>query len=243
MIIAVSGKGGVGKTVFSALTIKYLTSIGKKVLAVDADPDANLAEALGVERENSIGDIREELQRTQHKIPGGLTKEAFLQRRIHEIISEHKGFDLLVMGRAEGQGCYCWVNNILRENIDRLSANYDYTIIDCEAGLEHLSRRTTKDVDIMFVVLDQSKLSLNTALRIKGLAKEVDINFKKLFLVQNKGQNKNFEKEAEKAGIKVIGILPEDKEIMRLYSEGKAIIGIDKKAGAFEGVKGIWGNI
>ena len=103
MIIAVSGKGGVGKTVFSALTIKYLTSMGKKVLAVDADPDANLAEALGVECENSIGGIREELQRTQHKIPAGLTKESYLQRRILEIISEHKGFDLLVMGRAEGQ--------------------------------------------------------------------------------------------------------------------------------------------
>jgi len=224
------------------LTIKYLTSKGKKVLAVDADPDANLAEALGVEVENSIGGIREELQKIQHKIPGGLTKEAFLQRKIQEIISEHKGFDLLVMGRAEGQGCYCWVNNILRENIDKLSANYDFTIIDCEAGLEHLSRRTTKDVDIMFVVLDQSRLSLNTALRIKELAKEVDINFKKLFIVQNKGQNKNFEKEAGKEGIKVIGVLPEDNEIVRLYSEGKAITGISEKANAYYSVKQVWEN-
>ena len=134
------------------------------------------------------------------------------------------------------------MNNILRENIDRLSANYDYTIIDCEAGLEHLSRRTTKDVDIMFVVLDQSKLSLNTALRIKELAKEVDINFKKLFLVQNKGQNKNFENEAGKLGVNVIGILTNDDGIVKLYSEGRAIIGIGSGSEAFNAVKKIWEN-
>lgn len=240
MIIAVSGKGGVGKTVFSAMTIKYLTSIGKKLLAVDADPDANLAEALGVGVENTIGGIREELQKTQHKIPGGISKEAYLQRKIQEIISEHKGFDLLVMGRAEGQGCYCWVNNILRENIDKLSANYDYTIIDCEAGLEHLSRRTTKDVDLMIIVMDQSRLALSTAKRIKVLAKEVGINFKRIGAVINRGDNEIFTKELKKEGIEVLGSMPEDKEITRIYSEGKAIMGIGDNAMAYSATQDIW---
>ena len=189
MIIAVSGKGGTGKTLLSSLLIKALSETGKDILAIDADPDSNLPEALGVEVLKTVGDVREELKMDTAKgtYPRIMNKWDILDYKIMESVVETPEFDLLVMGRPEGSGCYCAVNNMLRKIIETLSANYDYIVIDTEAGLEHLSRRTTQNVDIMLVVTDKSKRGILTAQRIGELSNELDINFKKMFhLVVNR---------------------------------------------------------
>ena len=168
MIIAVSGKGGTGKTLVSSLLIKILSETGKDVLAIDADPDSNLPEALGVEVVKTVGDIREELKQetAEGKIPAGMNKWDILDYKIMESVVESPEFDLVVMGRPEGSGCYCAVNNMLRKIIETLSSNYDFIIIDTEAGLEHLSRRTTQNVNVMLIVTDISKRGFLTAQRI-----------------------------------------------------------------------------
>ncbi|MCX7661102.1 MAG: AAA family ATPase, partial [Candidatus Omnitrophica bacterium] len=143
--IAVSGKGGTGKTTISALIIRTLIEDKKiPILAVDADPNSNLYLSLGAKFNRTIADLREEVR---DNTPSGFSKTDYFNLKLQEAISENNGFDLLVMGRPEGQGCYCSVNNLLREYLTRLSKNYPFVVIDCEAGLEHLSRRTSDDLD------------------------------------------------------------------------------------------------
>ena len=188
MIIAVSGKGGTGKTLISSLLIKSLSDTKQDILAIDADPDSNLPESLGIDVQKTVGDVREELKEDTAKgrIPTGMNKWDILDYKIMESIIETPKFDLLAMGRPEGSGCYCAVNNMLRRIIENLSSNYDVIIIDTEAGLEHLSRRTTQNVDVMLVVTDKSKRGMLTAKRIGKLADDLDIKFKELYLVLNR---------------------------------------------------------
>lgn len=229
MIIAVSGKGGTGKTLVSSLIIKALTKTGKDILAIDADPDSNLPEALGVQVERTVGDIREELKKdtAARKIPAGMNKWDILDYRIMESILETPKFDILVMGRPEGSGCYCAVNNMLRKIIENLSQNYDIIVIDTEAGLEHLSRRTTQNVDIMLLVTDKSKRGILTAQRIGELAEDLDIKFKDIFLILNRvgPENKEIIKDKVRdTGIEIVGIIPEDEKIAEYDIEGKPLI-------------------
>ncbi len=229
MIIAVSGKGGTGKTLVSSLIIKALSNTGKDLLAIDADPDSNLPEALGVEVEKTVGDIREELkQDTQTgKIPAEMNKWDILDYKIMESVVETPEFDLLVMGRPEGSGCYCAVNNMLRKIIETLSSNYDIIIIDTEAGLEHLSRRTTQNVDIMLVVTDNSKRGMLTAQRIGELSGELDITFQKMFLLINRVKPEKQEEirnKADETGLKVIGIIYEDDDVAEYDIQGKPLV-------------------
>ena len=165
-VLSVSGKGGTGKTLIAALLIREILALCEDacVLAVDADADANLADALGVSFFKTVGDIREEILEEKHREFFDLRTR--FEAEIASILVEERGFDLLVMGRPEGPGCYCPVNHILRKAIDTLSQNYDYTVIDCEAGLEHLSRRTTQNVDLMIVVLDETMKSIKTAVNL-----------------------------------------------------------------------------
>ena len=215
---AVSGKGGTGKTVFSALLVRELVKRGT-VLAIDADADSNLPEVLGVEVEGTVGDIREELLRKKYELPPEYTKDVWLEGKTLEILSENKGFDLLVMGRPEGPECYCMVNNLLRRIIDMLSNNYDYTVIDSEAGLEHISRRTTIGVQDMIVVTDGSQQSLNTALRIRKLTQDLRARFDHLYVVINKARNPDA-KKVEMTGLHFLGCIPYDPEIETACSEG-----------------------
>lgn len=215
---AVSGKGGTGKTVFSALLVRELIKRGT-VLAIDADADSNLPEVLGAEVYGTVGDIREELLKRKNELPPEYTKDVWLEGKTYEILSENKGFDLLVMGRPEGPDCYCMVNNLLRRIIDMLSKNYDYTVIDSEAGLEHISRRTTIGVQDMIVVTDGSQQSLNTAVRIKKLTQELKARFDHLYLVINRARNPDVEK-AEMTGLQVLGTIPYDPEIENACSNG-----------------------
>lgn len=229
MIIAVSGKGGTGKTLVSSLLVKVLSETGKNILAIDADPDSNLPEALGVDVEKTVGDVREELKQdtAARKIPTGVNKWDILDYKIMESVVETPKFDLLVMGRPEGSGCYCAVNNMLRKIIETLSSNYDVIVIDTEAGLEHLSRRTTQNVDIMLVVTDISKRGMLTAQRIGELSSELDITFQKMFLVLNRVKPENEEeirKKADKTGLEVIGTIYEDDLVEDYDIEGKPLI-------------------
>jgi CO dehydrogenase maturation factor len=229
LIIAVSGKGGTGKTLVSSLLIRELSKLSRDVLAIDADPDSNLPEALGVEVEKTVGDVREELKKdtTQGNIPKGMNKWDILDYKIMESIIETPNYDLLVMGRPEGSGCYCAVNNMLRKIIENLSANYDYIVIDTEAGLEHLSRRTTQNVDVMLVVTDDSKRGMLTAQRIGGLSGELEISFKDLFLILNRVKSQMEDAVTEKAqetGLEIVAVIQEDAEVTQYDLEGKPLV-------------------
>lgn len=183
---AVAGKGGVGKTTFAALAIRHINSTtGEVVLAVDADPNANLHAKLGVSIGRTIGDLREELLEKVDELPAGVSKQEHVEYQVRLALTEGDGFDLLTMGRQEGPGCYCYINNILRTFVDSLSDKYDHVVMDNEAGMEHLSRRTTRAVDVLFVVSDASKASLDAAVRIAALAREMDLKIGRMALVRN----------------------------------------------------------
>jgi len=231
VIIAVSGKGGTGKTLISSLLIKSLKGSGRDILAIDADPDSNLPEALGIEVKRTVGDVREELKKdaAAGNIPQEANKWDILDYKIMESVIETPEFDLLVMGRPEGSGCYCALNNMLRKIIGTLSSNYDIIVIDTEAGLEHLSRRTTQNVDIMLVVTDTSKRGILTAQRIGELSKELDISFDESYLIVNRvkqGKEDEILKKVSETGLNVIGTIYEDEIVSKYDLEGKPLINL-----------------
>jgi len=237
-VIAVSGKGGVGKTLVAALLVRGLSERkAGSILAIDADPDANLADALGVSVEKTIGDLREEISKG---IPPTVEKRKYLEGKAFEITAEAGGFDLLSMGRPEGPGCYCALNHMLREVIDATTNAYDYTIIDAEAGLEHLSRRTTQNVDVMLVVTDASKRGLDTARRIQELARELDIKFKETGLVLNRVSEKNRKTLKEKASalsIPIAAEIPEDRYVAEYDLAGKPLWNLPEESLARKTIK------
>jgi CO dehydrogenase maturation factor len=248
VIIAVSGKGGTGKTLVSSLLLKALSNTKQDILAIDADPDSNLPEALGVDVHKTVGDVREELKEDTAKgrIPAGMNKWDILDYKIMGSIIETPNFDLLVMGRPEGSGCYCAVNNMLRRIIENLSSNYDVIIIDTEAGLEHLSRRTTQNVDVMLVVTDKSKRGILTAQRIGQLADELDINFKELYLVLNRVNIENEEeilKKARETGMEIAGVIYEDDEVTQYDIEGRPLVELTNESNTVKAVSGILSRI
>ena len=186
LTIAMTGKGGVGKTTLAALTVDWLVARGESpVLAVDADSNANLHEALGVSYAATVGGIRES---ARSKIPGmqGMAKQEFLDLRVHEALVEQRGFDLVVMGRPEGQGCYCFANNVLREVLDKLARQYKHIVVDSEAGREHISRRTLLSLDYLLMVSDCSARGVRTALRVSELADEVGLGARHRGLIVNR---------------------------------------------------------
>ncbi len=176
MVIAVCGKGGVGKTTVSSLIIKSLLDKGRTpVLAVDADPNSNLAPALGITPEETLGQVLEQFHGTKLNIPSGLTKAAYLELRINQALVEEKGYDVLVMGRPEGPGCYCSANSILRDTLERLVNNYEYVVMDNEAGMEHLSRRTANRIDVLLMVTDPSMKGMRTVGTLFDLVREIEL--------------------------------------------------------------------
>ena len=238
-VLAISGKGGVGKTTLTALMLKILTKKKQKsILAIDANPDSNLANLLGIPTaKKTVGNVTDELKRSIEKgeIPPDVTKKDILEYRIFEILEETPGFDLLVMGRSEGEGCYCMVNKLLTDIIDTLSKNYDLTLMDETAGVEHLSRRTDRDVDVMIIVTDPSSMGFQTARRIKELAEEVHIEFKKIYLVGNRfapEMEPMLKDEASKMGIELAGIIPNDDDVFRYNLKGKPILELPPKSPA-----------
>ncbi len=248
-VIAVSGKGGVGKTTLTALMIKTLTEAnGRSILAIDANPDSNLPDLLGIPVSKTVGTVALELKKAieRSEIPPGMTKKDILEYHIFEILEETPKFDFLVMGRSEGEGCYCLVNNLLTRIIDTLSKNYDITLMDMEAGLEHLSRRTDRDVNTMIVVTDASHMGLLTAKRIKELSKEVHIDFEKIYLIGNRFNKELYstiKQEADKIGIEFAGIIPHDENILKYNLTGKPLLNLPYDNPALLAVKGIMKRI
>ncbi|MEM0214843.1 MAG: AAA family ATPase [Archaeoglobaceae archaeon] len=228
--VAVTGKGGTGKTLVSALLIHFISKKSSKVLAVDADPDSNLADALGVEVEKTLGEIREVFQVSRDEM-GTMNKEQWLEGKIYEAICECKGYDLLVMGRPEGEGCYCFANSLLRGVLRKLTKHYEFVIIDSEAGLEHFSRKTIDSADYILIVTDMSKKGLATAKRIKELSKELKLNFKDIMLLANRIANEEAEERirsfADEEGIKLLEVLPYDEKVVELDLKGIPIVQLE----------------
>ncbi|MCB2179827.1 AAA family ATPase [bacterium] len=237
--IALAGKGGVGKTTFAGMAIKYLIEHQPgAVLAIDADPSSNLNMVLGLDLEWTVGEIREGmLEQVKASIgqtgaamgamPGGMNKRDYLNYEIQSSISEGDRFDLIAMGRGEGPGCYCAVNHNLREVIDAISGNYRYVVIDNEAGLEHLSRRTTRDVQHMFVISDPTFRGLVAAERIAEMRKSLDVNVEKAYLVLNRVYGELPAPIMEKISqidLEYLGAIPADEALMAFEFEGKPLI-------------------
>lgn len=244
-VLAISGKGGVGKTTLAALMIKNLIETKQRsLLVIDANPDSNLSDLLGIPVSKTLGMAAMEMKKAIDKgeIPPERTKREILEYRVFDILKETPNFDLLVMGRTEGEGCYCIVNDLLTDIIDSFSKNYDLTLMDMEAGLEHLSRRTDRDVDIMVIVTDPSSMGFQTARRIKELAAEVHIEFKKIYLIGNKFGPETepmLREEASKIGVEFAGIVPHDDEVLQYNLAGRSLLELPQKSPASIAVRDI----
>jgi len=238
--IAIAGKGGSGKTTIAALLIKLLSQKGA-VLAIDADPATNLNLALGLPLNDTVGKVREEMAakvRARTMEPG-LAKQDYLDIKISEALVESPQIDLLAMGRPEGAGCYCAANNMIRTCIDRLGKNYDYVVIDCEAGMEHISRQTTRDIDIMLLVSDLTVRGILTAANMKALIKDLRTYVGKIYLIVNRASSPLPPKIAqtiEESELKIIGTIPEDAKIKELEAEGAPLIELPPDSALQKGV-------
>jgi len=232
--IAISGKGGAGKTTLAAMIIRLLRSQSNgPILAVDADPNSCLAPMLGVEPEAFIADIREKVLE-KPATNAGMDRVRSFEYGIQQAITEANGFDLLTMGRPEGPGCYCAANNILRTFMDKLSPQYKYVIIDNEAGMEHLSRRTTNNVDLLCIVAEPTALGALTTRRIFELAKQLPISVKEIGVIWNRAQSS---KQVDK--IETFGYIPQDKTIFDASIQGQTIFDLEENSAALSAVRKI----
>ncbi|MCK9418134.1 MAG: AAA family ATPase [Nitrospirae bacterium] len=238
--IAVAGKGGTGKTSLCGLTIRYLKEKKRgAILAVDADANANLNDVLGVKVHATVGKLREtslEAIKSTAPRPGGMSMEQLFDYQIQQALIEAEGFDLLVMGRPEGSGCYCAANNIIRKYMDKLADTYPFIVMDNEAGLEHLSRRTTQDTDLLLIISDSSVRGIMTAGRIGELVKELKLNIKRAVLIVNRVQDRELDSTLQKVidqqGVEFAGFVPADELIFDYDLNGKPLIQLppDSKA-------------
>lgn len=215
--IAVAGKGGSGKTSITSMIIRHLLKNGGgPILAVDADPNANLGESLGIKYEKTIGSIIASFNEEKINIPSGMTKEAYLEVKLNDVIAESKGLDLVTMGRGEGAKCYCYPNLLLRKFTDRLAGNYAYTVMDNEAGMEHLSRRTTQNVDELLLISNHSVKGVRTIARLIDLVKELDLVVKRQSIIINMTPGKIdplVGAELSKVGLQPTAIIPLDQTV------------------------------
>jgi len=239
--IAVSGKGGTGKTTLAGMIIRFLLDKGKgPILAVDADSNSNLNEVLGVEIRSTIGDARETMKKD---VPVGMTKDIWFEYKIQEALTEAKGFDLIAMGRPEGPGCYCAANTLARKCLDLLTGNYQYIVIDNEAGMEHFSRLTTRDVDLLFILSDSSRRGISTASRIRDLIRELDLRISREVLVINRLQGEpdpEIYEEVKRQHLELGGALPTDEAIYRYDSGGKPTFQLPLESKAVQAARRIF---
>ena len=247
IIIALAGKGGVGKTTVSALALRYLAKTGSSpVLAVDADPNSNLGETLGMDVTKTVGDVREDFMRDPQGVPSGMDKIVYIEMLMNQIIIETEAFDLLVMGRQEGQGCYCMVNNILNRFTEQLSKNYKYLLVDNEAGMEHLSRRTSGKVDMLLLVTDYALRGLRAVARIKEMLGGLKLAVTNIGLVVNRAPEELgavFLDEARKIGIPIVCKIPEDNALLEFDMERKSLIDLPDDSPAVVAVDAMMQNM
>lgn len=247
-IIAISGKGGVGKTTLCGLLIQYLCESGKKpVLAVDADANANLNEVLGVEVGVTLGELREEIERAgvdpRYKIPTGVTKAAYLESRLADALTEEEDYDLMVMGRSQGQGCYCFVNGLVQTQVQKLQSHYPYIVVDNEAGMEHISRGILPAMEIAILVSDCSRRGVQAAGRIARLMEELNFHPKKTGLIINRAPKGKLDEgtleEVKKQGLELLGVVPHDDMVYQFDCDGKPTVKLPKDSPVREALKEI----
>ncbi len=256
--IALAGKGGVGKTTIAGMVIKYLVQNKPgPVLAIDADPSSNLNMVLGLDLDWTVGDIREDMLvqvksslvaggAAMGALPGGVTKHDYLDHQIRASLAEGEAFGLIAMGRSEGAGCYCAVNHNLREVIDSISKNYRYIVIDNEAGMEHLSRRTTRDVQHLLVVSDPTQRGIVAAERIASFRKELDIRIEHTYLVLNRLAGKIppvLQEEIDKLDIPLLGTIAADDELSKFEFSGKPLVELGNESPVYQAVAAMMDKI
>jgi CO dehydrogenase maturation factor len=236
--IAIAGKGGIGKSTIASLIIRLLKEKESgSVLGVDADPNSNLAEFLGLKPGRSIGEVLDEVSANKDKIPAGMTKDRFIEYEVQTVIAEGDGFDILSMGRPEGPGCYCYVNNILRNIVGKLIKDYDFVVIDNEAGLEHLSRKTTGFADVLLVISDPSPAGLRAAKRISELTRELKIKTSKKFLLVNRSDKNIGKDKLAGLGLDYLGEIPEDQAIDKISIQGDPVWKLKNNSLAYTALK------
>ena len=237
--IAFAGKGGVGKTTICGMLIQYLCR--KKdgaVLAVDADANSNLNEVLGVDVEMTLGDIRENIARADmanpSPIPAGMTKADYADMMFGNALTENDDFDMLVMGRTQGKGCYCYVNGILSAQVEKYAENYRYVVVDNEAGLEHISRGILPKVDMILLVSDCSRRGIQAVGRINEMIQELNLGVKEVKLIVNRAPggvlNDGVKEEIEKHGLILAGVVPQDETVYEYDAEGKPSVDVPEDA-------------
>ena len=243
--IALAGKGGTGKTTLAGMLVKYLLMNDKTpVLAVDADCNANFNEVLGVDVMDTLGSAREDMKKG--KVPSGMTKDVFISMKLEESVIEADGFDLVVMGQPEGAGCYCAANSLLTGFLERLSGNYPYIVMDNEAGMEHISRLTTNNVDILLIVSDSSRRGLQAAVRIEELSKCLNIVVGKSYLVINRTKEAPSEvvqKIIHESGLELAGTIPDDQTIYEYDLNGRPTIEMPMENSALKAAFNIFQEI
>jgi len=243
--IALAGKGGTGKTTMAGLLIKYLVKKGKTpILAVDADSNANLNEVLGLEVTDTIGNAREEMKKGI--VPSGMTKDVFMSMKLEQAVIEDDGYDLVVMGQPEGSGCYCAANTLLTNFLERLQKNYPIVVMDNEAGMEHISRLTTSNVDLLLIVADTSRRGLQAALRIDKLSRELNIGVGKSYLIINQSKNAPASEVLEileQGDLELAGTVPEDDTVYTYDLKGRPTIEMPEENAAVKAAFDIFDKI
>ena len=256
--IALAGKGGVGKTTIAGMVIKYLvqTQAGA-ILAIDADPSSNLNMVLGLELEWTVGDIREELLAQVKKsltaggaamgtLQSGMTKRDYLDYEVRSALAEGERFDLIAMGRSEGPGCYCAVNHNLRQVVDTISKHYRYVVIDNEAGMEHLSRRTTRDVEHLFIVTDPTQRGIVAAERIAGFRREMDIRIENTYLILNRLNGDipaPLQERIDRLDIPLLGVVPASSELAEFEFSGRPLVEMGNESAVYQAVAAMMGRL
>jgi CO dehydrogenase maturation factor len=239
-MVAVAGKGGTGKTTFTALLLRELVNAKKcSILAVDADPNANLNEVLGLEVDSTISEAVDSVKSNQ--VPIGMTKESFIEWKLSESLIESQNIDLLVMGVPHGSGCYCYPNDLLRRHLENLRGNYDYVVTDNEAGLEHLSRQVVQDIDYFFVISDASARGIRSAGRVNEIVKGLQTKVLNRYLIVTKAMDgiEDLKGEIEATGLELIGIIPYDSMVAEYDLKSKALYDLPEESKAVQAVREI----
>ena len=243
--IALAGKGGTGKTTVAGMLIRYLVNTERTpVLGVDADANANLNEVLGVDVHDTLGNAREEMKKGA--VPSGMTKDVFMSMKLEQAIVETNGFDLVVMGQPEGSGCYCAANTLLTGFLEKLTGNYPYIVMDNEAGMEHISRLTTRNVDLLLLVSDTSRRGIQAATRINKLAMDLNIGFKESGLIINRCKEEpsdRIKEILEENELKLLGTLPDDQTVYEYDFDGRPTVEIPEDNPAINAAEKIFASI
>lgn len=244
--IAVAGKGGTGKTTVAALIVRYLKNSGGPILAVDADPTANLGEVIGLTVEASIGVTMEKFREDLGNLPQGVPRNEYLQSKLNEVLSEGEKVDLVTMGRKDGPGCYCYPNQVLREYMNLLAKSYPYIVLDNEAGMEHLSRKIAQNLDVLLLVSDPTIRGVKTAGDLMVLIKELKLDIKRIYLVINRTPselNPLILDEIKKQELELIQVIPEDSFILDYNIHSKPLTDLPETSLAVKAVSDLMNKV